>query len=150
MTTQPTQASKERDLACVARDWMDAYVAQDVDRLMSLMTPDARWIHNGSVEISGTYEGAHSIVEDFVKGAYPLFVPNTLRIDVGLVLVVGDTLAMEIVASGIGAATGLEYRSPYAIFMEFRDGRIATAREYVDTAHGAKVLYGDGSLDVRP
>jgi ketosteroid isomerase-like protein len=125
----------------VARDWFEAFVAQDTDRLRTLMTPDARWMHNGSVDISGAYEGVDAIIENFVKAAHPLFVPGTMAIEISLLLAEGNTVALEFVSTGISAATGKNYNNPYGLFLEFRDGLIAEAREYVDTAHSADVLY---------
>jgi len=143
MSDSETARSGTDQNKAVARAWIEAYVAEDTDRIRTLMKSDARWVHNGSIDISGTYEGIDSIVDDFVKGAYPLFVPGTLRIDIDQILAEGDRVAMEFSATGVSKATGKTYHNPYGLFLTFRDGLIAEAREYVDTAHGADVLYAD-------
>jgi ketosteroid isomerase-like protein len=47
----------------------------------------------------------------------------------------GNAVALEVESSG-DLKNGRLYRQEYHILMEFRDGKIAAVREYLDTQHG--------------
>jgi uncharacterized protein len=50
----------------------------------------------------------------------------------------GDHMALEVVSSG-DLKNGRQYRQEYHMLMTFRDGKIASVREYLDTQHANDV-----------
>ncbi|MBT2523365.1 nuclear transport factor 2 family protein [Arthrobacter sp. ISL-28] len=135
--TEDAQQNKE-----MIRAWINAYNRQDVHTLRSLFTSDVTWNHQGSIELSGIYSGIDAVVDDFLKPGWALYNPGTLQLSLVTSLAEGSTVAVEFVATGIAAATGRQYRSPYGMFVEVAGGRIREVREYVDTQHAKEVLFG--------
>jgi len=50
----------------------------------------------------------------------------------------GDKVAAEVQSSG-DLQNGRQYRQQYHFVLEFRDGKIAAVREYLDTQHAYEV-----------
>ncbi len=46
----------------------------------------------------------------------------------------GDRVAVEVVSAG-DLKNGRQYRQEYHMLLEFRDGKIKSVREYLDTQH---------------
>ncbi len=63
---------------------------------------------------------------------------NGLTMSVLSCLAEGDQVALEVVSAG-DLKNGRQYRQEYHMLMKFRDGKIASVREYLDTQHANDV-----------
>ena len=112
--------------------------AGDLDAVMSLLADDAIWRIPGKPELNraaGDYDK---------KRLRRLFERMLSQLPAGLEMNVlgtvseGDRVAVE--AESIGdLMNGRQYRQQYHFLITFRDGKIASVREYLDTQHAFDV-----------
>ncbi|WP_280424727.1 nuclear transport factor 2 family protein [Nocardia carnea] len=126
----------------VIRGFFDSYNAFDANEMRKYLADDIQWIHQGAIELSGTYSGIEAVIEDFIKPGWDLYESGTLKLELVRTIDDGTSIAVEFVAAGIAKATGRKYHSPYAFFIDIADAKIKLLREYVDTTHAQKVLFG--------
>lgn len=128
----------------VLERYLDALLAGDIDTIRDSFAEDATWTMHGDLPISGTYRGRDAIVDDFLDAAGALFEPGSQEFGFPTLLAAGDTVVLEWTVRARGAA-GDEYDNRYCGIFVVRDGRIAEAREYLDTEHARRVLFGAAS-----
>jgi ketosteroid isomerase-like protein len=92
--------------------------------------------------LAGTYEGRAAVIDFLATAMGQLFAPGTQKFTFGDVLADGETAILEWNVTGVGAATGLRYDNDYCGVFTIREGRIRAVREYFDTDHVRRVLYG--------
>jgi uncharacterized protein len=121
-----------------AREFFDRFTASDIVGALDTMTDDATWWIPGKKESSPS------------AGLYPkekigrLFLRMVGALEHGLEMKVvscigeGDKVALEVVSSG-DLKNGRKYRQEYHMLMIFRDGKIQSVREYLDTQHANDV-----------
>jgi ketosteroid isomerase-like protein len=112
--------------------------AGDLDGLLALLSEDATWWFSGRPELNptaGTYDKAR-IRRLFEGMRAQLQAP--LQMTVVASIAEGDHVAVEVVSSG-DLRNGRQYRQEYHFAMTFRDGKIASIREYFDTHHAYEV-----------
>lgn len=126
----------------VIQGWIDSYNNQDVAAMADHFADDVTWTHQGSIDLSGVYRGSRNVIDDFIKPGWALYQPGTLRLELNRVICDDSTAAVEFTARGVALATGRDYVSPYAMFVDINEGRITEVREYVDTAHAKEILFG--------
>ena len=73
----------------------------------------------------------------YLSGAFEVF-RFTLTITDVIECADPDRLVLEATSTGTYLPTGAPYRNTYVINMTFRDGRIATQREYFDPTQAAR------------
>ena len=122
----------------VAAAFFDRFTASDLEGALGAMTDDATWWIPGKPETSLT------------AGLYPkeriarLFRTMLGRLTGGLKMSVissiaeGDKVALEVQSAG-DLTNGRSYRQEYHILMTFREGKICSVREYLDTQHAYDV-----------
>jgi uncharacterized protein len=125
---------KTEDNKAVAHRFFERFTAGDIDGALATMTDDATWWIPGKKERSPS------------AGLYPkdkigrLFhrmlnaLKNGLAMTVVSCIAEGDRVALEVVSAG-DLKNGRHYRQEYHMLMTFRDGKIASVREYLDTQH---------------
>jgi uncharacterized protein len=118
----------------LATEFFARLTAQDVVGALGLMSDDATWWIAGKPEASpyaGVYDKAR---------LGRLFASMGKRLKAGLAMSVksaigeGDKVAMEV--ESLGALTnGRTYQQQYHFLIEFREGKISSVKEYLDTQH---------------
>ena len=128
-----TEANK-----AVAFLFFKCFTENDINGALNTMTDDATWWIPGKKERSPS------------AGLYPkdkigrLFIRMVNALESGLKMTVvsciaeGDHVALEVVSAG-DLKNGRQYRQEYHMLMQFRDGKISSVREYLDTQHANDV-----------
>ena len=136
-------SSKNRSMICgrqqtFAREFFARFTANDIEGALATMTDDATWWIPGKKDRSPS------------AGLYPkekigrLFHRMVAALKDGLTMraksSIGESnfVALEVESSG-DLKNGRFYRQEYHMLMQFRDGKIATVREYLDTQHASDV-----------
>jgi ketosteroid isomerase-like protein len=129
-----TEAKKQ-----VVKKLLGELAAGNLDGFFACLTPDATWQVMGKPE-KFALAGKRNMAEmrtllAGVSGSLetPLTVtPIAFTCD-------GDRVAVE-ATSHADLKNGRAYRNAYHFLMEFRDGKIASVREYLDTLHAKEIL----------
>jgi ketosteroid isomerase-like protein len=118
----------------LATELFDRFSASDLDGVLALLAEDATWQVPGKAELSrvaGVYDKPrigqlfHRMLSQLQDG---------LKMSVLGSIAEGDSVAVEVDSSG-DLKNGRKYRQQYHFLITFRDGKIATVREYLDTHH---------------
>jgi ketosteroid isomerase-like protein len=126
----------------VAVELFARFSTGDIDGVLALMTDDVTWRVPGKPELSraaGIYDK---------NRLRRLFNRMLAALEAGLRMTVtgsvaeGDRVAVEVESSG-DLRNGRRYRQQYHFLIEFRDGKIAAVREYLDTHHAFDVWMRD-------
>jgi ketosteroid isomerase-like protein len=126
----------------VAVELFARFSTGDIDGVLALMTDDVTWRVPGKPELSraaGIYDK---------NRLRRLFNRMLAALEAGLQMTVtgsvaeGDRVAVEVESSG-DLRNGRRYRQQYHFLIEFRDGKIAAVREYLDTHHAFDVWMRD-------
>jgi ketosteroid isomerase-like protein len=121
-----------------AGDLFARFTASDIDGVLALMADDVTWRIPGKAELTpaaGVYD------KDRLRRLFQRMLaqlPDGLRMTVIGSLAQGDRVAIEVESSG-DLRNGRQYRQQYHFLITFRDGKIASVREYLDTHHAFEV-----------
>ncbi len=122
----------------VAAQLFARFSASDIEGVLALMNDEVTWRIPGKPELSpvaGVYDK---------KRLGRLFNRMLAQLNDGLKMTVtgsvaeGDHVAVEVESSG-DLRNGRQYRQQYHFLIAFRDGKIASVREYLDTHHAFDV-----------
>jgi len=114
------------------------FSASDIPGVLDLMTDDVTWRVPGKPELSpvaGTYN------KDRLKRLFGRMLAQLeggLQMTVLGLLAEGNDVAVEVESQG-DLRNGRKYRQQYHFLITFRDGKIASVREYLDTHHAFDV-----------
>jgi ketosteroid isomerase-like protein len=129
MSTQITQANKD-----IAARFCERITAGDIAGVMDLMTDDVTYWILGRKEVNPS-AGAHS--KAGIERIFSIMkerMPNGMKFTAKSIIAEGDEVALEAESHG-ELQNGRVYNNQYHIRLKIRDGRIASAREYLDTQH---------------
>jgi uncharacterized protein len=118
----------------IAADLFARFSKGDIDGVLGLMTDDVTWRIPGKPELTPV---AGSFDKERLRR---LFQRMMSQLENGLAMTVvdsiaeGDRVAVEVESSG-DLKNGRKYRQQYHFAIGFRDGKIATVHEYLDTHH---------------
>jgi uncharacterized protein len=132
-----TALSAEENKATAHR-FFECFSRSDIDGALATMTDDATWWIPGKQERSpsaGLYP-KEKIGRLFHRMVSAL--ENGLSMTVVSCIAEGDHVALEVVSAG-DLKNGRKYRQEYHMLMRFREGKIASVREYLDTQHAHDV-----------
>jgi ketosteroid isomerase-like protein len=121
-----------------AVDLFARFSASDIPGVLALMTDDVTWRVPGKPELSpvaGIYN------KERVKRLFDRMLAQLeggLHMNVLGVIAEGNDVAVEVESQG-DLRNGRKYRQQYHFLITFRDGRIASVREYLDTHHAFDV-----------
>jgi len=120
------------------REFFAAFSAGDIERVLASMTDDATWWIPGKKERSQT-AGLYS-KEKIGRLFYRMLaaLEGGLQMTAKSCIAEGNFVAVEVESSG-DLKNGRLYRQQYHMLLEFRGGRIAAVREYLDTQHAYDV-----------
>jgi len=122
----------------LAAELFARFTASDIDGVLALMTDDVAWRIPGKPELTpfaGVYDKArlrklfHRMLASLKDG---------LKMTVTDSIAEGDRVAIEVESSG-DLRNGRQYRQQYHFLITFRDGKITSVREYLDTHHAFDV-----------
>lgn len=121
-------------------NYMKAIQAGDEQALRDAFHPDATWWLPGELPISKTWRGRDAILGDFLGTVMSRFVPGSLAFTTHSAVVDGDAAVLEWTVEAT-TADGKPYKNDYMAIFEYRDGRIAAVREYMDTGVMQRLLF---------
>lgn len=115
------------------------FTARDLPGALATMTDDATWWIPGKKERSPT---AGLYTKERIARLFQRMLDaldeRGLAMQVVSCIAEDDRVAAEVVSSG-DLKNGRQYRQQYHMLLTFRDGRIASVREYLDTQHANDV-----------
>jgi hypothetical protein len=127
----------------IVHDLFARFTASDIDGVMDLLAADATWRVPGKPELN---RAAGDYDKDRLRKLFERMLSQLvsgLKMTVLGTVAEGDRVAAEVESSG-DLRNGRQYRQQYHFLIEFRDGKIANVREYLDTQHAWDVwLRGD-------
>lgn len=130
------------DPASVIVRYIDAVRDGDTDAIRRVFAEDATWDYPGDLPLSGTWRGREAIVSDFLGGVRSLLQPGSpLTIELTSVISDGAQVAAEWTSRAV-ARGGAAYHNRNLGVFTVRDGKITSVREYTDTQHVERVLFG--------
>ncbi|WP_328406011.1 nuclear transport factor 2 family protein [Nocardia sp. NBC_00403] len=134
-TTEQTRA------AIVA--YINALQTGDIEQCRAAFTPDGTWTLIGNLPTSRTWTGPDEIFDGFLAQMTRRFDPAVpMTLEVHTVLADGDRATAEWTTRAT-TVSGAEYVNTVVILFRVSDGKIATAREYFDTAYADRILFAD-------
>ncbi|HEY5943979.1 MAG TPA: nuclear transport factor 2 family protein [Kofleriaceae bacterium] len=110
----------------------------DIPGVLDLMTDDVTWWILGKPELTptcGSYD-KERLRRLFARMQSQLV--NGLALTVLRTIGEDDSVVAEVESAG-ELRNGRQYRQQYLVLFTFRDGKIASAREYLDTQHAFDV-----------
>jgi uncharacterized protein len=122
----------------LALKFFERFTASDIQGALDTMAEDATWWIPGKPERSPS-AGLYS-----KERIGRLFNRMIAALESGLTMTVvssvgeGDHVALEVVSSG-DLRNGRQYRQEYHMLLSFKDGKIVSVREYLDTQHANDV-----------
>jgi len=122
----------------VAFTFFERFTASDIGGALDTMTEDATWWIPGKKERSPS---AGLYTKDRIGRLFHRMVgalESGLKMTVVSCIAEGDHVALEVVSAG-DLKNGRQYRQEYHMLLKFRDGRIMSVREYLDTQHAHDV-----------
>lgn len=130
------------DARTVVVNYVNAVAEGDLETVVASFAEDATWTYPGDLPLSRVWEGREAIVNDFLGGAGALFAPGCTP-EVALVnaFASGEQVLAEWTSKGI-TVNGHQYDNRCAGIFTVRDGRITSVREYADTQHVERTLFG--------
>jgi ketosteroid isomerase-like protein len=121
-----------------AMDLFACFTASDIPGVLALMTDDVTWRVPGKPELSpvaGIYN------KERLKRLFDRMLSQLeggLQMKVVGFVAEGADVAVEVESEG-DLRNGRKYRQQYHFLITFRDGKIASVREYLDTHHAYDV-----------
>jgi uncharacterized protein (TIGR02246 family) len=120
--------------------YMQAIQRGDEDALAAAFHPDATWWLPGALPVSRTWQGREAILGEFLTSVMAQFEPGSVAFTTRSVIVDGERAVLEWTVRA-RTVRGEDYANDYLAVFEYRDGRIAAVREYMDTGVMARVLF---------
>lgn len=125
--------------AFVLRTWQ-SLVSGDMDAALANFAEDLRFVINGDLPGWQRVNVGLGFLRELSAGTPKLF-PHGVAMTVGAVLCDGNTVILEYRLRA-ETANGRQYDNGYCVFFELRAGKIVEIREYNDTDHIVKTLFG--------
>ncbi|MFC9550315.1 nuclear transport factor 2 family protein [Rhodococcus sp. NPDC056960] len=123
----------------LAKNFAKVFSTGDVDQILDTLHPDATyWVSGGIDGMSGTYdkEGLGALL----CGVTSVYENGALEVTPTSAIAQGEKVAVE-ATSYAKLKNGKVYQNRYHFLFEFRDGRILSVKEYMDTKHAFDIFY---------
>jgi ketosteroid isomerase-like protein len=137
-------SQRSRDI--VQEAWR-TFASHDADRISEVFTEDAEWLAppgnatalalNGSSHMVGKEAIVRFLAEDF-----PRFFVRDVTVTFHGIYADGERVVVEETMTAT-LANGNHYANDYCFVFELRDGLIHRVREYMDTARGHRMVFGE-------
>jgi uncharacterized protein (TIGR02246 family) len=125
----------------VLERYVAAIVAGDEDTMRKSFAPDATWIMEGELPISGCWHGREEIMEGFLSQALRCYEQGSVSIEVRNLIAEGDQVVMEWTTRARNHA-GDPYENHLIGVFTIGGGMIVSGREYLDTGYADRILFG--------
>ena len=127
-----TMTATTPDAATTVRLLLEAFLAGDVETIMSYVDDDIEWNpaqHNPA--LTQQYRGR----EQYLNGALAAVAAgfDDFQLDIEQVHACGDVAVTELYYHATVKSNGRPFDVPAAVVWEVRDGKVIRAREYMDT-----------------
>ncbi|MEV1175022.1 nuclear transport factor 2 family protein [Nonomuraea sp. NPDC049784] len=138
--------TSERNRELVKQAWR-SFSTRDKDLIATFFTKDAEWLappgNATAVALGGTHHmvGRDAIVHFLTVDFRRMFVAD-VALDFRGFYAAGDVVVVEETMQAT-LANGNDYRNDYCFIFELRDGLIHQVREYMDTAKGHRMVFGE-------
>ena len=112
-------------------DVMTALAEGNDQPLLDAMHADMKWTWMGSGNLSKTFDGKESILNELWKSV-KTDIARPFRVKANLIITEGEYVVVE----GLGnnkASNGKDYNNRYCWIIKIIDGKIMELREYMDT-----------------
>jgi limonene-1,2-epoxide hydrolase len=129
---QPGEANKR-----LCKEFLAAVSELRVADAIDLLTDDIVWWVPGNIAVSGFHRGKPAVEALFEPLKTVLI--DGLGIELGALTAEDDRVAVEMRSSAL-LSNGRKYENTYHYLFTIRDGRIASAKEYLDTQHVVETL----------
>ncbi|TDD79120.1 nuclear transport factor 2 family protein [Actinomadura darangshiensis] len=131
-----------QDPASVVTRYVEAVANGDLDTITASFADDATWTYPGDLPLTGVWKGRDAIVNGFLGGAGKLFRPGgEPKVALTNVVADGEQVVAEWTSRGT-ARSGSTYDNPCLGVFTVRSGKITSVREYSDTQHVERTLFG--------
>jgi len=117
----------------LVRTFFETLSTGDLERLRLLLHEQATWtVVATGIPGAGEKKGRAAIIDQFLGPARGTFVDGDPKIHIDRLISKGPVVAVE--ARGLGHfKNGKEYRNHYAFFIEVKDDKVFSLREYMDS-----------------
>ncbi|MEV0201899.1 nuclear transport factor 2 family protein [Nonomuraea sp. NPDC050691] len=138
--------TSEQSRELVQQAWR-SFSTRDKNLIGAFFTQDAEWLappgNATAVALGGTHHmvGRDAIVH-FLTVDFPRMFVADVALDFRGFYADGDVVVVE-ESMRATLADGKDYRNDYCFVFELRDGLIHRVREYMDTAKGHRMVFGD-------
>jgi ketosteroid isomerase-like protein len=138
--------ASERNRELVMRAWR-SFSSRDKDLMASFFTQDAEWLappgNATAVALGATHHmvGREAIVH-FLAIDFPRMFVADVSVDFRGFYADGDVVVVEETMQAT-LAGGNAYHNDYCFIFQLRDGLIHRVREYMDTAKGHHMVFGN-------
>jgi uncharacterized protein len=135
-----------QSLDIVQNAWK-AFATHDADRIAEVFTEDAEWLappgNATAVALGGPSHlvGRKTIVR-FLAEDFPRFFVSDVAVTFHGFHADGERVVVEETMTAT-LANGNHYANDYCFVFELRDGLIHRVREYMDTARGHRMVFGE-------
>lgn len=135
----------QQSIAIVQDAWK-AFASHDADRIAAVFTEDAEWLAPPENATAVALEGPSHLVgrkalARFLAEDFPRFFVRDVTVTFHGFYADGDRVIVEETMTAT-LANGNHYANDYCFVFELQDGLIHRVREYMDTAHGHRMVFG--------
>jgi ketosteroid isomerase-like protein len=131
-------STPEQNIAS-ANNFAKVFSTGDVEQILDTLHPEATyWVSGGIDGMSGSYnkDGLGALL----SGVTSVYENGALEITPTAAIAQGDKVAVE-ATSHAKLKNGRVYQNQYHFLFEFRDGKILSVKEYMDTKHAYDIFY---------
>ncbi|MFF2108439.1 hypothetical protein CJ179_13510 [Rhodococcus sp. ACS1] len=122
-----------------ANNFAKVFSTGDVERILDTLHPEATyWVSGGIDGMSGSYDKAG--LGALLSGVTSVYENGVLEITPTAAIAQGDKVAVE-ATSYAKLKNGKVYQNQYHFLFKFRDGKILSVKEYMDTKHAYDIFY---------
>ncbi|WP_282780531.1 MULTISPECIES: nuclear transport factor 2 family protein [unclassified Nocardia] len=130
----------------VQQAWQ-AFATHDYDTIAACFTEDAQWLAPSGNATATFFNGPSHIIgraaiSNFLAHDFPKLFAENVSIDFRGFYAEGDHVIVEETMSAT-LSNGNAYRLDYCFVFELKDGQIHRVREYMDTAAGHRMVFGE-------
>lgn len=127
------------ELKRLVNDFWAAFNRGDLEGALALMTDDVVFTVSGTTPFSGRLEGKDRLRAHMTHFGHQLEPGATMQVRE----LIGEGQVVVCLSDGtMRAKNGRDYNNSYAFVFRFREGRIASVTEYLDTALVETALCG--------
>lgn len=134
-------------MSSIIENAFQALASHDPERISAVLTEDAEWLSPPGNATAVALEAAHHMVGRkaivrFFSEDFPRLFVRDVAVSFHRVHTDGELAIVEATMTAT-LANAEPYRNDYCFVFELRGGLIHRAREYVDTARGHRVIFGE-------